>query len=153
MKYLLGAASTLALAISAQAAERINVTPELLSNQSLASIAGSDMKLEKVRERTLANGRTVARYRQTHKGIPVWGRTITSSRQGLTEKVRGHVLSGLELEVPTARATIDADNAIDRAMNHQLNLRTQDGDSKKLSQCRPCASSHETRKRALCLCR
>ncbi|WP_444917465.1 M4 family metallopeptidase [Microbulbifer sp. JMSA003] len=131
MKYLLGAASTLALAISAQAAERINVTPELLSNQSLASIAGSDMKLEKVRERTLANGRTVARYRQTHKGIPVWGRTITSSRQGLTEKVRGHVLSGLELEVPTARATIDADNAIDRAMNHQLNLRTQDGDSKK----------------------
>ncbi|WP_444928104.1 M4 family metallopeptidase [Microbulbifer sp. TRSA002] len=131
MKYLLGAASTLALAISAQAAERINVTPELLSNQSLASIAGSDMKLEKVRERTLANGRTVARYRQTHKGIPVWGRTITSSRQGLTEKVKGHVLSGLELEVPTARATIDADNAIDRAMNHQLNLRTQDGDSKK----------------------
>ncbi|WP_444944135.1 M4 family metallopeptidase [Microbulbifer sp. ZKSA006] len=131
MKYLLGAASTLALAISAQAAERIPVTADLLSNQSLASIAGSDMKLEMVRERTLPNGKTVARYQQTHKGIPVWGKTVASTKHGLSQKVRGHVLSGLELEVPTARASIDADNAIERAMTHQLDLRAQKGTTKR----------------------
>ncbi|AWF81716.1 peptidase [Microbulbifer sp. A4B17] len=131
MKYSLGVASTLALAISAQAAERIPVTPDLLSNQSLASIAGSDMKLKMVRERTLPNGRTVARYQQTHKGIPVWGKTVTSAKHGLSQKIKGHVLSGLELEVPTARATIDADNAIERAMTHQLNLRSQKGSTNR----------------------
>ncbi|WP_444931282.1 M4 family metallopeptidase [Microbulbifer sp. SSSA002] len=131
MKYLLGAVSTLALTISAQAAERIPVTADLLSNQSLASIAGSDMKLEMVRERTLPNGKTVARYQQTHKGIPVWGKTVASTKHGLSQKVRGHVLSGLELEVPTARASIDADNAIERAMTHQLDLRAQKGTTKR----------------------
>ncbi|WHI46850.1 M4 family metallopeptidase [Microbulbifer sp. JMSA004] len=131
MKLLLGVASTLALAISAQAAERIQVTPDLLSNQSLASIAGSDMKLEMVLERTLSNGKTISRYQQTHKGIPVWGKTVARSQNGSSQKVRGHVLSGLELEVPNARASIDANNAIERAMTHQLNLREQNGSTKR----------------------
>ncbi|GAA5442687.1 neutral protease [Microbulbifer sp. NBRC 101763] len=127
MKHLIGVTCTLALAISAQAADRIPATPDMLSPQTLTAAAGSDMALVKVRERTLGSGKTVARYQQTHKGIPVWGQTVTSSGQGLITEVHGDVLTGLEIEVPTVRASIDGDNALDRAMNHQITQRAQQG--------------------------
>ncbi|BBM03745.1 M4 family metallopeptidase [Microbulbifer sp. GL-2] len=127
MKHLIGVTCTLALAISAQAADRVPATPDMLSSQTLTATAGSDMALVKVRERTLGNGKTVARYQQTHKGIPVWGQTVTSSGQGLITEMHGNVLTGLELEVPTVRATINADNALDRAMSHQITQRAQQG--------------------------
>ncbi|GAB2898501.1 M4 family metallopeptidase [Microbulbifer echini] len=127
MKHFVGITCTLAMAISAQAADRVPATPDMLSPQTLSTVAGSDMALVKVRERTLGSGKTVARYQQTHKGIPVWGQSVTSSGQGLITEVRGNILTGLELEVPTVRASIDAKNAIDRAMNHQVTLRAQQG--------------------------
>ncbi|MFS1525591.1 M4 family metallopeptidase [Microbulbifer sp. 2304DJ12-6] len=127
MKHLVGVTCTLAMAISAQAAERVPATVDMLSPQALTAIAGSDIGLKKVRERTLSNGRTVARYQQTHKGIPIWGQTVTSSGQGLITEVHGNVLTGLELEVPNVRASIDSNNALERAMNHQITTRTQQG--------------------------
>lgn len=127
MKHLTGIVCTLALAVSAHAADRIPATPDMLSPQALSAIAGSDIALEKVRERTLANGKTIARYQQTHKGIPVWGQTITSATQGLSAEVKGEVLTGLELEVPSVRASIKADNAMERAMGHLINQRAQQG--------------------------
>ncbi|WP_444900615.1 M4 family metallopeptidase [Microbulbifer sp. VAAC004] len=127
MKHLIGLTCTLAMAISAQAADRVPATPDMLSPQTLNTVAGSDMALVKIRERTLGNGKTVARYQQTHKGIPVWGQTVTSSGQGLITEMHGNILTGLELEVPTVRAAIDAGNALDRAMNHQVSLRAQQG--------------------------
>ncbi|MCO1333974.1 M4 family metallopeptidase [Microbulbifer sp. OS29] len=127
MKHLVGLTCTLAMAISAQAVERVPATSDMLSPQTLAATTGSDMALEKVRERTLNNGRTVTRYQQTHRGIPVYGQTVTSSGQGLITEVRGNVITGLELEVPSIKAFINEENAIDRAMNHQLSWRAQQG--------------------------
>ncbi|WP_445356238.1 M4 family metallopeptidase [Microbulbifer sp. EKSA008] len=127
MKHFVGLSCTLALAISAHAVERVPATADMLSPQTLAATGGSDMALEKVRERTLVNGKTVARYQQTHKGIPVYGQTVTSSGQGLITEVRGNVITGLELEVPNIKAFINEDNAIERAMDHQINWRTQQG--------------------------
>ncbi|SHE64495.1 vibriolysin [Microbulbifer donghaiensis] len=127
MKHLTGIVCTLALAVSAHAADRIPATPDMLSAQALTAVAGADIALEKVRERTLANGKTIARYRQTHKGIPVWGQTITSTTQGISAAVTGDVLAGLELEVPSVRASIQADNALERAMDHLINQRAQQG--------------------------
>ncbi|QFT54711.1 M4 family metallopeptidase [Microbulbifer sp. THAF38] len=127
MKHFVGLTCTLAMAISAQAADRVPATPDMLSPQTLNTVAGSDMALVKIRERTLGNGKTIARYQQTHKGIPVWGQTVTSSGKGLITEMHGNVLTGLELEVPTVRAAIDAGNALDRAMNHQVSLRAQQG--------------------------
>ncbi|WP_226646589.1 M4 family metallopeptidase [Microbulbifer variabilis] len=127
MKHFVGLTCTLAMAISAQAADRVPATPDMLSPQTLNTVAGSDMALVKIRERTLGNGKTIARYQQTHKGVPVWGQTVTSSGQGLITEMHGNILTGLELEVPTVRAAIDAGNALDRAMNHQVSLRAQQG--------------------------
>ncbi|WP_444944133.1 M4 family metallopeptidase [Microbulbifer sp. ZKSA006] len=127
MKHFVGLSCTLAIAISAHAVERVPATVDMLSPQTLATAGGSDMALEKVRERTLINGRTVARYQQTHKGIPVYGQTVTSSGQGLITEVHGDVITGLELEVPNIRAFIDEENAIERAMDHQINWRAQQG--------------------------
>jgi len=127
MKHLVGFTCTLAIAVGAQAADRIPATPDMLSPQALTAIAGSDVALDQVRSRTLPNGKTVTRYRQTHKGIPVWGQTITSSGQGLAAQMKGDVLTGLSLEVPSVRASIQADNALDRAMSHRVNQRAQQG--------------------------
>ncbi|MFC6631729.1 M4 family metallopeptidase [Microbulbifer taiwanensis] len=125
MKHLVGL--TLAVAVSAQAADRVPATPDMLSPQALTAVAGSDIALEQVRSRTLPNGKVISRYRQTHKGIPVWGETITSRGQGVAAQVQGDVLTGLTLEVPSIRASIKADNALDRAMGHLVNQRAQQG--------------------------
>ncbi len=127
MKHLVGFTCTLAMAVSAQAADRIPATPDMLSPQALTAIAGSDVALEQVRSRTLPNGQVVTRYRQTHQGLPVWGQTITSSGQGVAAEVKGNVLTGLSLEVPSIRASIKADNALVRAMGHLVNQRAQQG--------------------------
>ncbi|WKD48908.1 M4 family metallopeptidase [Microbulbifer spongiae] len=127
MKHLIGITCTLAMTMSAQAADPIPATADMLIPQALTAVAGSDMALVKVHERTLGNGTTVARYQQTHKGIAVWGQTITSSSQGLMTEVHNKVLTGLELEVPNVRAGINASNAVRRAMSHQVAMRAQQG--------------------------
>ncbi|WP_250460859.1 M4 family metallopeptidase [Microbulbifer litoralis] len=127
MKRFVGFSCTLALAVGAQAADRIPATPDMLSPQALAATSGTDIALEEVRSRTLPNGKTVTRYRQTHKGIPVWGQAVTSSGQGAAAQVAGDVLGGLTLEVPAVTPSIKAANALQRAMDHTINLRAQQG--------------------------
>lgn len=127
MKHLIGFTCTLAMAVGAQAADRIPATPDMLSHQALTAVAGSDIALEKVTERTLPNGKTISRFNQTHKGIPVWGQAIASSGQGIAAQVKGDVLTGLSLEVPSVRANIKADNALERAMSHTITKRAQQG--------------------------
>ncbi|WP_346836441.1 pre-peptidase C-terminal domain-containing protein [Microbulbifer sp. SAOS-129_SWC] len=127
MKRLIALSCTLAVAVGAEAANRIPATPDMLNAQALAATTGNDIALEKVRSRTLPNGNTVTRYRQTHKGLPVWGQTVTGSGQGVAAQVDGEVLSGLSLDVPSIKASIKADNALRRAMDHTVNQRAQQG--------------------------
>ncbi|WP_308367243.1 MULTISPECIES: pre-peptidase C-terminal domain-containing protein [unclassified Microbulbifer] len=126
-KHLLGITCSLALMAGAQAADRIPATPDMLSVQGLAA-TGTDVTLEEVRSRTLANGKTITRYRQVHEGIPVWGQTVTSaSGQGLAAEVSGDVLTGLTVEVPSVQPSIKAENALERAMSQAINNRVQQG--------------------------
>ncbi|WP_193164348.1 M4 family metallopeptidase [Microbulbifer hainanensis] len=127
MKRLIAFSCTLAVAVGAQAANRVPATPDMLNAQALAATTGNDVKLEMVRSRTLPNGKTVSRYEQSHRGIPVWGQSVTSSGQGVAAEVSGDVITGLTLEVPSVKASIKADNALRRAMDHMVNQRAQQG--------------------------
>lgn len=128
MTRFLGISCTLALAISAHAADRVPATPDMLSPQALAATSGTDIALEEIRSRTLPNGKVVKRYRQTHQGIPVWGQTVTSAGQGISAQVSGDVLMGVTLDVPSTKPSIQASNAIQRAMGHMVNQRAQQGE-------------------------
>lgn len=114
-----------ALAAGAQAADRIPATPDLFSDQGIA--ASSDVSLNEVRSRTLANGKTITRFQQTHQGVPVWGQVVTRSGQGVAADVSGDVLQGLVTEVPSVRPSIKAFDAVDRAMTHVITQRNQQG--------------------------
>lgn len=114
-----------ALAAGAQAADRVPATPDLFSAQGIA--ASTDVSLNEVRSRTLANGKTITRYQQAHQGVPVWGQVVTRSGQGVAADVSGDVLEGLATEVPSVRPSIKAFDAVNRAMNHVMTLRNQQG--------------------------
>lgn len=114
-----------ALAAGAQAADRVPATPDLFSAQGIA--ASSDVSLEEVRSRTLANGKTLTRYQQTHQGVPVWGQVVTRSGQGIAADVSGEVLQGLSTDVPSVQASVKATDALDRAMTQVITHRTQQG--------------------------
>ncbi|WP_189609952.1 M4 family metallopeptidase [Saccharospirillum salsuginis] len=114
-----------ALAAGAQAADRVPATPDLFSAQGIA--ASADVSLNEVRSRTLANGKTITRYQQAHQGVPVWGQVVTRSGQGVAADVSGDVLEGLATEVPSVRPSVKAFDAVNRAMNHVMTLRNQQG--------------------------
>jgi len=114
-----------ALAAGAQAADRVPATPDLFSAQGIA--ASTDVSLNEVRSRTLANGKTITRYQQSHQGVPVWGQVVTRSGQGVAADVSGEVLEGLATEVPSVRPSIKAFDAVNHAMSHVMTLRNQQG--------------------------
>ncbi|MEW5251155.1 M4 family metallopeptidase [Microbulbifer sp. 2201CG32-9] len=123
---LLGITCSLALVTSVQAADKVPATPDMLPAQTGAA-ARSDVSLEKVRSRTLADGRVVTRYRQTHQGIPVWGQTVTGSSLGSAVKVTGNVVTGLAVELPSVQPSLPARNALERAMSRAIDNRLQEG--------------------------
>ncbi|MFI2809864.1 pre-peptidase C-terminal domain-containing protein [Microbulbifer sp. M83] len=127
MKHLIGFSCAISMTLGAHAADRIPATPDLLSKSIHSAQAAQDVTLEEVKSRTLPNGKTVTRYRQTHRGIPIWGATVTSSGKGNTARVTGEVIAGLDLEVPSTRPTIKPENALARAMSRSIALRMESG--------------------------
>lgn len=123
---LLLAVVVLAMAAGVQAADRVPVTPQMFLNQKSAGM-GSDVTLEEVRSRTLPSGEIVSRFRQLHEGIPVWGQTATRSGQGPNAKISGKVMTGLNMDLPSVRPMIEAENALERAMGQSVSQRIGQG--------------------------
>ncbi|MCH9690458.1 MAG: M4 family metallopeptidase [Gammaproteobacteria bacterium] len=117
----------LIVAASAQAVDRAPATLDMVRGQSLdmSDVDATLEVLEVVRSRTLANGKTVSRLRQTYQGIPVWGQAATRSSQGLSEQIHGEVVTGLSLELPSVQSMIKVENAIERAMIRSADLRAE----------------------------
>ncbi|MCH9692571.1 MAG: M4 family metallopeptidase [Gammaproteobacteria bacterium] len=113
------------ITVSAQAVVLVPATPSLLNKSSTR--INSDITLETVRSRTLANGKTISRLRQTYQGIPIWGKSITRSGEGLAAKLYGDVVIGLKSELPSVRPMVEATGAMERAMLHSIEQRARQG--------------------------
>ncbi|WP_305080658.1 M4 family metallopeptidase [Microbulbifer sediminum] len=124
MKHLIGFSCAISMTLGAHAADRIPATPDLLAKGIQSA---QDVTLEAVKTRTLPNGKTVTRYRQTHRGIPIWGASVTTSGQGIAARVSGEVITGLDLEVPSVSPIIKPENALARAMSRSIALRMESG--------------------------
>lgn len=121
---LLSAISSLSIAAGAQAVDRVPATSEMLKAQDSAGIA-SGMAFDVLRSRVLPNGKRIARLRQTHWGIPIWGQTVTRSGEGLGAQLYGDVVTGVRLDLTAVQPEIMPEEALERAMARSTNLRMQ----------------------------
>lgn len=63
-----------------------------------------------------ADGRTKVRFEQLYRGVPVWGFSSAAIREGDTlSDVSGDVLTGIDLDLPTATPRLSASEAISAA--------------------------------------
>lgn len=113
---------------TANAADRIPATPDMLQSQGIAASA-TGASMQPVTSVTLPNGKTITRFQQMHNGVPVWGQRITQSAgQGLmAAEVSGDMIDGLAAEVPSVKPALSADKAMEIAMQDALSHRSQQG--------------------------
>jgi Zn-dependent metalloprotease len=60
-------------------------------------------------------GRDIARYRQTHRGVPVWGREIIVERdsKGRVNKLRGQLVADLDRDIARVQPGLKADDVVE----------------------------------------
>lgn len=119
---LLVSGCLLASAIS-MAAER---TPATEAHLTQGIMSTNNAAVKAVNVRTLANGTTIAKYQQLHKGIPVWGDAITkrSAPGQSVAAVRGQFVAGLDADLPQVTPRFGGKEILQRAME-QHSLTTQ----------------------------
>lgn len=74
----------------------------------------SDDRLEIIRSYNNGLGGTVTRYRQTHRGIPVWGEQIVIGRDaaGRVKSLHGRMVRDLAAELHQLRPVLSSDEAL-----------------------------------------
>ena len=112
-----------ASACSAMAAERVNLDnlaakASLTGATTVHSITGlSTDELKAVRTHVLANGKSVTKYQQFHKGIPVWNESIVARTEAgaSAPTLSGNMLQGLSNDMPSAKTTLSDKAALQQA--------------------------------------
>lgn len=105
---------------TAFAADRVNV--EKVAKQagltSVHQVVGLDAhELSAEHSHKFANGRSVTRHVQLHKGVPVWGEAVVEHRDiGQAEpRVTGHKLHNLNNDLPSVNPILSKKDALDKA--------------------------------------
>jgi Zn-dependent metalloprotease len=74
----------------------------------------SEERLEVIRSYTAGLGGTVTRYRQLHRGVPVWGEQIVIGRDatGRVNSLHGRVVRDIATELHMLRPSVSSDEAL-----------------------------------------
>ncbi len=101
------------------AAERVNVEKiakqaGLTSAHQVVGVASHELSAE--HNHVYANGRSVTRHVQLHKGVPVWGEAIVEHRDvgQTTPRVTGHKLGNLHNDLPSVKPILSASDALNK---------------------------------------